>query len=151
MKTKFIIFAILSSLFFSCNKDELTIPEENINLRAKVDGREWKGRANAAFQQVLGRVIIGVGGAWTDGSTITLTFEATDTDGVPTGSYDLTDLAIYSSTAGTTFLARSGTITITKVDGAFISGVFNFYAEDKVKQDGFVTVTEGIFTDVQMK
>jgi hypothetical protein len=151
MKTKIIIFAVLSSLFFGCNKDELTIPEENINLRAKVDGNDWKGRANAAIQQVQGRIIIGVGAAWTDGTTITLTFEATDTEGVPTGNYDLTDLAIYSSTAGTTFLARSGSLTITKVDGAFISGKFDFFAEDKVKQDGTVTVSEGIFTDVQMK
>lgn len=151
MKTKIYLIAMLSLVFWGCEKEKLKIDEANINIRAKINNVEWKGRANAMVNTVLGRDIYGLGGAWTDGSTISITFEPIVFSQLAS-TYDLTGLALYVSPQGSTFQSTSGTMVITSVtDGNKISGTFNFIATDRAERDGEVRVTEGTFTNVEIR
>lgn len=147
MKTHILLLFVLGLFFFGCKDDDsLTIPEENINMRAKVDGVDWKGRANGISDGAIFRPVVGVGGAWTDGSSITITFV-----GDTLGTYDLTGLAIFNDRRGNTFFATSGSVTVSKFENNILSGTFEFIGADQAQVVPNVRITEGTFTDVEIR
>ncbi|MBW3467974.1 DUF6252 family protein [Arthrospiribacter ruber] len=131
-------------LLYSCDNDDT--PNGAMNVEAKIDGKDWKGSGNSQVLAVSGFTTTTIGAGSSDRSAISFTIMDDKT-----GTYDLANVASYTDASQTVYMASSGSITITKFENNKVSGTFSFTARPALGTGSNVTITDGKFTDVNVK
>ena len=140
--TCLIVFTVVS-----CKKgDDAKVTEGSMS--AKVDGKDWT--AGLAVQATIASGVLGIGGT---GNGAQININVLSYSGVKTypigGGVTSTNTtqAIYTTTAlppvvyNTMVGQGSGTLTITKDEGGYIEGTFNFTAKTTAGVN--ITITDG--------
>lgn len=133
----------------SCKKgDDAKVTEGNMS--AKVDGKDWT--AGLAVQATKASGVLGIGGTG-NGAQINinvLSYSGAKTYPIGGGVTSTnTTQAIYTTTAlppvvyNTMVGQGSGTLTITKDEGGYVEGTFNFTAKTTAGVN--ITITDGKF------
>lgn len=146
MKIKTLLLVFFAAILFSnCSDSEDQIPSGSLNVEATVDGKAWKGSGNSRVTSLAGIVVWAIGAGATDKSNIALTLNAERT-----GTFNLAGSALWTTSSQVVHSATSGTVNITKLEGNKASGTFSFKATPMTGTGPEVTITNGVFTDVNI-
>lgn len=135
---------IMSMSLSSCDNDDS--PNGNYNVEAQIDGTAWKGSGNSQVVAVAGITTTSIAAGASDRSAFSITIM----DDKP-GNYPLANVASYTDSNQTVYMATSGSMVITKFEGNQISGTFSFTARPALGTGNSITIAEGKFTNVNVR
>ncbi|MBC6365578.1 DUF6252 family protein [Algoriphagus sp. AK58] len=131
--------------FMACSTED-ELPQGSFNVEAKINGVDWKGSGNSRITSLPGGFkAFAIGAGATDRSSFALTMTEERT-----GTFNLAGNAVWTTSDLVVHNATSGTLNITKLEGNKVSGTFSFKARPALGGGAEVTITDGVFTDINI-
>jgi hypothetical protein len=130
------------------SNDDNVNPGATGKMQAKIDGTQWDA-ANATANEVTagGFTVLTIAGATTSTDALTISFLGD----VPAGTYTVGEQPLSTisfiragDSLNQTYLATSGSVTISTINSSKVVGTFSFEAE-RLQDNDTIVVTSGSF------